>query len=188
MRGLAYGGGRFVILRDGSMAVSTNGLDWTSQSLLSPGSVRDLTWENGSFVALRVASGPSNPAWFSTMWTSTDGFAWTQRSFTCQGQLQALAPGPSSVLAVGERAAILESAPHVPIGQMPWLEVRNGMPVQILLHGTSGRSYRIDRRITLSATEDWVPGGTLSVTNDTTVWSLDPPNGPSSFYRALEFP
>lgn len=188
MRGLAYGGGRFVILRDGSVAVSTNGLDWTSQSLLSPGSVRDIIWANGSFVALRVASGPSNPAWFSTMWTSTDGLAWTQRSFTCQGQLQALAPGPSSVLAIGERAAILESAPCLPIGRLPWLEVRNGMPVQILLHGISGRSYRVDRRATLSVTEDWVPGETLSVTNDTTAWSLDPPSGPSGFYRALEFP
>lgn len=189
MRAIAYGGGRFVILRDGSAAVSTNGVDWTAQLLPSnPGLVRDVTWADGSFVAVRLVYPASGPPLFSALWTSTDGLVWTQKPFAAVGVISALAPGPDSVLIVGERAKIFESDAFVPGVQPPWLELRPDSALRLLLHGTAGRNYRIDRRISLSPTDGWLLGNTLSATNDTTALGLDVMNNSKGFYRAVQLP
>jgi hypothetical protein len=89
---------------------------------------------------------------------------------------------------VGDRAKIFESDAFVPGLQPPWLELRQGSVLRLFLHGTVGRNYRIDRRMSFSSNDSWLLGSTLSMTNDTTSLDLDEMNGSRGFYRAVQLP
>ena len=77
-----YGGTRFVAIADTGTAVlySDNGTSWSSGTGSSGGDWRDVTYGNGTYVAVRNGRAGSGDNYM----TSTNGSSWTQRNALSQ--------------------------------------------------------------------------------------------------------
>jgi hypothetical protein len=108
--GAAFGNGRFVIVGNaGIVLVSDDGITWTNVASSSPFTtvLNGVTYGSGTFVAVGY---PSPSTGFSTILTSPDGIAWTERTANSVQTLRGVAYGDGTFLAVGEQGTILQSA------------------------------------------------------------------------------
>lgn len=192
---VAYGGGVFVAVRDGSSAAtSTDGVTWTLRDMPSTAGWKEVAYGNGTFVAVGHNSNYAV--------TSADGIAWTQRTLPSTQDWQAVSYGNGRFVAVGQSSNIAAisldgvtwTQATLPSTQS-WMDVTygNGIFVAVAfssnIAATSADGSNWTQR-TLSSNQGWVSvaygGGAfvavsstlLSTSTDGIIWvSRSPPSG-----------
>ena len=97
LNSVAFGNGRFVAVGTGGVVLtSVDGLAWEARSLTPEGSPKldGVTFNQGVFVAV---SGDVN----GSIWTSTDGFQWTNRVLDFDDSFMAVTAGGGRFVTVG---------------------------------------------------------------------------------------
>jgi uncharacterized repeat protein (TIGR02543 family) len=98
---VTYVNGTFIVIAVGGSSIlsSPDGVIWTRKDFGISGSLRGITYGNGTFVA--VGDG--------IILTSTDGVNWTRSSSTFSGQLNSVTYGNNTFVAVGEGIILTSS-------------------------------------------------------------------------------
>lgn len=104
---ITFGNGVFVVTSGGATsnaiaARSTNGIDWTSQTLPATANWYAVTYGNNAFVALGSTG--------TAAATSPDGVTWTSRTLPSSAQWQSVAAGPNKFVCIPSTAANTASA------------------------------------------------------------------------------
>jgi hypothetical protein len=116
LTGVAASAGKLVVVGDnGTVLTSTNGTNWSAQSLPDWGGnlyLSGVAWDGTRFQTVGVDYDWDIPAWVGVIYSSPDGVVWTRRykSVTADTGLQAVtAFGPTNV-AVGNNGVVLRAA------------------------------------------------------------------------------
>ena len=175
---VAAGNGKFVAVGYSTVAVSTNGLDWTYQASNGFGTLFDVAFGAGFFVAVGAdfsyGSGHESP-----IWISTDGTHWFRRASQTPLRLSTVAFGDGTFV-IGGVGAVLQSDPLLN------LELAMQPAPHLLLWGPVNRSYNIEFADTLNPSNTW-----LTLTNvfaGQCPVSISDTNGLGRFYRAVLLP
>lgn len=94
----AFGNGTFAFVKPSRAHQSTNGIDWTTNTAGTPGTINDATFAGGS-INLFVAVGGSTTA--NSIWTSPDGVTWTARTGAVNAQMNCVAFDGTTIIALG---------------------------------------------------------------------------------------
>lgn len=177
------GNGIFVGVGYNTVAISSDGTNWLVQNSAAFGSLRDVAFGSGVFVATT-----EDYAWYgipkdTPIWVSTDGIHWSQRSANTSGPLGPVAFGNGTFVMGAKNSGILQSDPLVSLG----LNLQSHP--QLLLSGPLNRSYRIESTDILAETNSWTLLATVTATNEPTEFTdLTSTNGTKRFYRAVLLP
>jgi hypothetical protein len=174
---IAFGNGRFVAVGDDyfdwplslplktRVAVSSNGVDWTSQLFTNIGSFGSVVgFGRGMFIATGAGG----------VYCSTDGFDWKQVSSEYPG-------GYQGDIVYGNATFVIRSGDQVRQSN-PFIDLKFGPGGMLSVCGADGYSYRIE------ASTDWQNWQTvthLTLTNGFRSWQDTSTNLPKCFYRAV---
>jgi len=105
--GIAYGNGLFVIAGpDGRILTSTNGVNWTSNTVAGQPYFHTLTFGNGLFVA---AAGNTGPYDTQSIHYSADGITWSAGSMPLGYRVERVAFASGVFLGIGDSGMIFTS-------------------------------------------------------------------------------
>jgi hypothetical protein len=110
LQAIAYGDGHFVAVSEGTILISTDGINWTQHLSGTQARLRAITYGNGRFVAVGGETwflGSSEPS--AIIVTSTDATNWVQSEVAGQGPLSGVAYGNGKFVAVSEGGSVLTS-------------------------------------------------------------------------------
>jgi len=182
LHSVAGGAGRFVAVGGNGPVSSSDGTNWVA----SPGHELDnfsyVAFGAGWFVATSGAAyststliAPPRPYWISS-----DGINWTRRTVATPQAMGPLAFGDGTFIAGTERGGLLQTDPLIT------LSLRAAALPELQISGPRHRQYQIECRDTVTVTDGWASLGTVTVTNDSTVFTdLSATNAPRRFYRAV---
>jgi hypothetical protein len=173
---VTYGDGQYVVVGEGDILTSPDGISWTNHS--GVGQWLDaVTYGNGQFVAVG-SSGGGGVA--SPIVSSTDGINWTTHFSGTGNALLGVAYGNGVFEAVG--GVILESQPVVRLGPSTWLPDGS---LQIRIDGEAGLTNTIQISSDLSNWADL----TNVIFSHPSGWIIDPfaTNSNHRFYRSVVF-
>jgi hypothetical protein len=177
LHAVTWGKGMYIAVGDRTVAVSTNGLDWTYLFSGEFENFTDIAFGAGFFVA--VAAPFYNEVFVeSPIWISSDGIHWSRRSSGTSRPLSTIAFGNGTFVIGG--GAILQSDPLVSLEFV-------AQPVpQLLLWGPVNRSYRVEFVDNVSTPNSWSTLTTV-VAKECPV-SISEILGSRRFYRAVLLP
>ncbi|MBI3867987.1 MAG: immunoglobulin domain-containing protein [Verrucomicrobia bacterium] len=112
---VAFGNGTFVAVgANGSLWISTDGVDWSPSSAGPVGNMESVAYGNGRFVAVGAQG---------SILTSTTGVSWKSRDSSVTTTLRGIAFGNGKYVAVGSKGSILSS-----VGASDWKKEDSGTP------------------------------------------------------------
>jgi hypothetical protein len=211
LTGVSYAQDKFVAVGDGGVAMSsTNGIAWTTNNSTTTNHLNDVIYGQGYFLAVGVngtlirsidgihwKSGNINTTetltsiaygdgyWVAVgldgdIFTSSDSFSWTVQSSPSSWQLSHIAFGNHEFLAVGLAGMIVQSDPFIHLSL-----ARTNVPI-LNITGPTNRIVVVQTTTNLNATQQWTEIGTVSLTNQPTVWrDTQAGVGSSRFYRVM---
>jgi hypothetical protein len=166
-RGVAFGGGRFVLVgNDGLSAVSTNGKAW-SDAFRANDNFRAVTYTSGRFIAV------GNDG---LLMSSVDGITWIDHRCVGSMNLRDVQVDSDGLLAVGSNGTLLKSE----ILQPQLLARRNGSGFELDLRGGLAPQYYLQRS---SDFHTW--NNVMNYSNSAPVQYLDRSGAPVQFYRIV---
>lgn len=182
---VAGGAGHFAAVGGNILASSNDGTNWVSQFSNDPGSISDVAFGAGWFVATTTTDYSSPPPIKQPRpyWISPDGFNWIRRTASTPQDMWPVAFGDGTFIAGTEHGGLLQTDPLIT------LALRPGSPTELGISGPRYRQYQVQYRDEITTTNDWALLGTLVVTNEPG-WIQDPTatNAPRRFYRAALLP
>ncbi|HUR46629.1 MAG TPA: hypothetical protein VMZ27_12190 [Candidatus Saccharimonadales bacterium] len=206
---VVFANGLFVAVGTGPrIFTSTDGIQWTRQTVSFTDSLTALTYGNGRFYATAsfsklaysddgtnwsIVPGPPGvfPAGIAAgdgcvalldssrprIWFSYDLRSWSNVQLRSSGLEFAIAHGPGRFLIGGSGGQIWESAPVI--------SLRVGTPGTIFVSGPPNLPCEIQRNTDLNTT-NWIPFGTVTLSNAPVLWFDPQLNLPErAFYRGL---
>jgi hypothetical protein len=133
-RDVAYGNGRFVVVGDGPVPVSSDGTNWVRMAHIPY--LQKIAFGAGYFVAVGGDYDFGPPE--SPVWSSEDGVTWTRRHVFTGQALLGVAYGNGSFVIAGYQGAILQSDPLIA------LNLTMGVVPNITLTGPVNRTYELE--------------------------------------------
>ena len=156
---VAGGNGTFVAVGHQTVGVSTDGTNWTTRTSTEFGSLNDIAFGGGVFVAAGAWPESAQPRFdHSPLWTTMDGRHWTRRVIPTGRDLYSLAYGAGAFLLLGEISTLFQSTPVVSV-----IADMNPEP-RLLIQGPVDRDHRLEYR-DLVAGADWQPLAEFHTTN-----------------------
>lgn len=177
------GAGRFVAVGGSTLASSADGTNWVSQFSNDPGTLTDVAYGAGWFVATTAAYS-SSPALIKQprpYWISPDGINWTRYTVNTPQGMGPIAFGDGAFIAGTERGGLLQSDPMIS------LDLKTAAFPELQISGPRHRQYRIEF-CDAASTSGWASLGTITITNDPALYTDWSGTNSSRFYRALLLP
>lgn len=166
---LAYGNGRFVGVTSTDAWISSDGLQWSSNTIAAEAGYTSIIFAKGMFVAF---------GWDDAFATSTNGQDWVIHRTRAQGYFPGQpAYANGAFWMVGEHEAIIRSAQIEPS-----LRARKAGPaVELTVQAYPGQTYRLQRASTLGA---WTDFQTFTPQTESATFT-DSNTSQSAFYRIV---
>lgn len=179
------GAGRFVAVGGSTLASSADGTNWIAQFSNDPGTLSDVAFGAGWFVATTVVNSSSTEPIKQPQpyWISPDGINWRRYTvMTAQG-MGPIAFGDGAFIAGTGRSGLLQTDPLIT------LSLKHGALPELGISGPRYRDYQVEYRNAFASTNSWTALGTVTATNDPAFFT-DPSatNTPQRFYRAVLLP
>lgn len=175
----------------GTNLISANGIDWATINTGISNKLGKITYTHGMFLAL---AGPDSYDYtFTNLAASTNGTNWYQYSKELPKRASTVATDGTRLLTVRSQFIDVSHSDGFVYYTDPLvsLDVTNTPPVQVVLSGLVGRSYRIESTdsLTNSVVNNWRTNITLLLPSDPLLWTDVTATGlPQRFYRAVLLP
>ncbi len=145
VRGLAFGGGRFVAVGNSTILASADGIIWSPAHTVTGANLCSVAFGHGMFAAVGA---------LGVVLTSTNGLDWASRDLATGNNLCSVTYGQGTFLAVGLAGTILQS------GQRPFypftLRVVGALPDKTIVLSANGPSESTCTIQTSTNLRDWM--------------------------------